>query len=64
MSTAAQEAKENKYRRQTKKTVKAFRRCRICGRTRGYVRMFDMCRIHFREYAQKGELPGVTRSSW
>ena len=39
-------------------------RCRICGRPRGYMRMFGLCRIHFREHASKGEIPGITKSSW
>lgn len=39
-------------------------RCKICGRSRGYIRDFKMCRICFRELATKGEIPGVTKSSW
>jgi small subunit ribosomal protein S14 len=39
-------------------------RCRICGRPRGYMRRFDMCRICFRERALKGLIPGVKKSSW
>ncbi|OGH16480.1 MAG: 30S ribosomal protein S14 [Candidatus Levybacteria bacterium RIFCSPLOWO2_02_FULL_41_11] len=38
--------------------------CRICGRSRGYLRFFGMCRICFREHALKGELPGVKKASW
>lgn len=38
--------------------------CSRCGRTRGYLRDFDLCRICFRELAVIGELPGVTKSSW
>ncbi|MEK7551434.1 MAG: type Z 30S ribosomal protein S14 [Patescibacteria group bacterium] len=38
--------------------------CKICGRTRGYMRRFGVCRICFRELAQKGELPGVVKSTW
>ncbi len=64
MSTAAQEAKVVKFKRKEKRSTKAFNRCRICGRSNGYIRMFDMCRIHFREFAQRGELPGVTKSTW
>ena len=44
--------------------IRVRRRCRICGRPRGYMRRFDMCRICFREAALKGELPGVVKSSW
>jgi len=39
-------------------------RCKICGRPRGYMRKFDMCRICFRKLASEGFLPGVTKSSW
>ena len=36
----------------------------ISGRPRGYMRRFGLSRINFREKAVKGEIPGVTRSSW
>lgn len=39
-------------------------RCRICGRPRGYMRRFALCRICFREMALRGEIPGVVKSSW
>lgn len=39
-------------------------RCRITGRSRGYIRKFEMSRIAFRELALKGEIPGVTKASW
>jgi small subunit ribosomal protein S14 len=39
-------------------------RCRLCGRPRAYMRRFAMCRICFRERALRGEVPGVTKSSW
>jgi small subunit ribosomal protein S14 len=44
--------------------VRVRRRCRICGRPRGYMRRFDMCRICFRERALEGMIPGVVKSSW
>ena len=37
---------------------------KTCGRPRGYIRKFGLCRICFREQALKGLLPGVTKSSW
>jgi small subunit ribosomal protein S14 len=37
---------------------------KVCGRPRGYIRRFGLCRIHFREMALKGQLPGVVKSSW
>jgi len=39
-------------------------RCALTGRPRGYMRKFDMSRIAFREYAHKGQIPGVKKSSW
>jgi small subunit ribosomal protein S14 len=36
----------------------------ISGRPRGYMRRFGLSRINFREKAVKGEIPGVTKSSW
>jgi small subunit ribosomal protein S14 len=39
-------------------------RCRICGRPRGYMRKFQMCRVCFRKLANEGLIPGVTKSSW
>lgn len=37
---------------------------KICGRPRGYIRRFGLCRIHFRELALQGKIPGVTKASW
>lgn len=37
---------------------------KICGRPRGYIRRFGLCRIHFREQALQGKIPGVTKASW
>ncbi|MDP2966661.1 MAG: type Z 30S ribosomal protein S14 [Pelolinea sp.] len=39
-------------------------RCQICGRPRGYIRRFGICRICFRGLALNGKVPGVTKSSW
>lgn len=39
-------------------------RCAETGRGRGYMRQFGLSRIAFREHASKGEIPGVTKSSW
>jgi small subunit ribosomal protein S14 len=39
-------------------------RCPLCGRPRAYMRKFHMCRLCFRGLALKGQLPGVTKSSW
>lgn len=39
-------------------------RCTETGRPRGYMRTFGLSRISFREHAVKGEIPGITKSSW
>lgn len=39
-------------------------RCIETGRPRGYMRQFGLSRISFREHASKGEIPGITKSSW
>ena len=39
-------------------------RCERCGRPRGYMRRFGLCRICFRELALQGKIPGVMKSSW
>ncbi|HLD01520.1 MAG TPA: type Z 30S ribosomal protein S14 [Patescibacteria group bacterium] len=53
-----------KFDRKQKFAVRHVNRCKICGRARSYLRRFGLCRICFRELASKGELPGVTKSSW
>jgi small subunit ribosomal protein S14 len=47
-----------------KYTIRVRNRCKVCGRPRGYMRRFQLCRICFREMALKGLIPGVTKSSW
>jgi len=53
-----------KHKRGSKFAVREHNRCAICGRPRGYLRRFDMCRICFRKLASDGSIPGVTKSSW
>ena len=53
-----------KSQRKPRFPVQQHNRCSICGRPRGYMRRFAMCRICFRERALLGQLPGVTKSSW
>lgn len=53
-----------KAKRPPKFRVRAHSRCRICGRPRGYLRKFGMCRICFRTLALQGWIPGVIKSSW
>jgi len=44
--------------------VRVRHRCERCGRPRGYLRRFHLCRICFRELALAGKIPGVVKSSW
>lgn len=53
-----------KANRKPKFTTRKVNRCTICGRKRSYMRKFGICRICFRERASRGELPGITKSSW
>ena len=53
-----------KSKRLPKFTVRVHNRCKVCGRPRGYLRKFGMCRICFRNQALRGQIPGVTKSSW
>lgn len=53
-----------KVRRTPKYKVREVNRCKVCGRPRAYMRKFGLCRVCFRELAYKGQLPGVTKSSW
>ncbi len=53
-----------KCKRTPKFKARAYHRCLLCGRSRGYLGKFAMCRICFRSLALKGEIPGVIKSSW
>lgn len=44
-------------------STRKVRRCKVCGRVRGYIRYFDMCHICIRELALKGELNGFCKLS-
>jgi small subunit ribosomal protein S14 len=54
----------NKQQRAPKFKVRAYTRCRLCGRPRGVLRKFQLCRICFRNHALRGEVPGVVKASW
>ncbi len=53
-----------KSNRKPKYQTRQYNRCKKCGRRRGYLRDFKLCRICFRELASKGKLPGITKASW
>lgn len=44
--------------------TRVYNRCKLCGRVRGYMRKFELCRICFRELASEGRIMGVKKSSW
>lgn len=54
----------HKAQQPQKYKTREYTRCRICGRSRGYLRKFQMCRVCFRKYASEGLIPGVSKSSW
>jgi small subunit ribosomal protein S14 len=60
----ARKSLENKARKEPKFKVRHYNRCPLCGRPRGYMRMFNMCRCCFRSLAREGKIPGVVKSSW
>ena len=53
-----------KSKKKPKFSTRTVRRCFRCGRRRAYMRKFGLCRICFRELANKGEIPGIKKSSW
>lgn len=66
----SQKKKQEEYRKakaagkKPKYPTRIYNRCQLCSRRHGYMRMFGVCRICFRELATAGEIPGVTKSSW
>jgi small subunit ribosomal protein S14 len=69
MATTAKIAKDKKLA-QAKASGRRKLRCRHrnrcwrCGRPRGFLRKFQLCRICFRQLALAGEIPGVIKASW
>ncbi|TLY28167.1 MAG: type Z 30S ribosomal protein S14 [Ignavibacteria bacterium] len=53
-----------KAKRKPKYPVRKHNRCQICGRPRGFLRKFGVCRICFRKMALEGKIPGVVKASW
>jgi len=53
-----------KSKRPPKYKVRKYNRCELCGRPRGYMRRFGLCRICFRLIAVTGVIPGIRKSSW
>lgn len=60
----ATKAKIAKSRKAPKFQARHRSRCKRCGRPRGFMRKFALCRICFRNLALEGYLPGVIKASW
>ena len=60
----AKTALKVKQSRTPKFGVRAYTRCKRCGRPKAVYRKFGLCRVCLREMAHAGQLPGVTKSSW
>ena len=45
-------------------STRKHNRCQICGRPRAFLRKFGICRLCFRGLALRGEIPGISKSSW
>lgn len=53
-----------KSSRPQKFKVRAYTRCNRCGRPHSVYRKFGLCRVHLRDLALQGYLPGVIKASW
>lgn len=60
----AKKALIEKSNRTPKFSTRQRNRCKMCGRPRGFLREFSLCRICFRKFALEGLLPGVKKTSW
>lgn len=60
----ARKALIEKSKRYEDHSTRGVNRCQRCGRARGYMRKFGLCRLCFREKALRGEIPGVRKASW
>jgi small subunit ribosomal protein S14 len=60
----ASKSKIAKANRTPKFSSRRESRCKLCGRPRAVYRKFGLCRIHFRELADQGLIPGLRKASW
>lgn len=51
-------------RNRNESPIRVRHRCRVCGRGKGTLRKFGLCRIHLREAAMRGDVPGLRKASW
>ncbi len=64
MSTEAKEHKARQLKIMSKFKTRVYNRCELCGRSRGYMRHYGICRVCFRKLASEGQIPGVKKSIW
>jgi small subunit ribosomal protein S14 len=64
MSTRAKEEKQKMLKKKSKFASRVYNRCQNCGRARGYLRHYGLCRICFRKLASEGKIPGVKKAIW
>lgn len=64
MAKTSQIARTQRLQKKSKFSARVYNRCNLCGRPRGYMRRFGICRICFRGMSHRGLVPGVTKSSW
>jgi small subunit ribosomal protein S14 len=51
-------------RKRDENPIRIRHRCRVCGRPKGTLKKFGLCRIHLREAAMRGDVPGLKKASW
>jgi len=64
MSTRAKENKAKELKVKSKFSSRVYNRCETCGRARGYMRHYGVCRICFRKLASNGKIAGVKKAIW
>ncbi len=60
----AKKSQIERWKKTPKFSTRRHNRCPICGRSGGYLRRFQLCRICFRELAWQGLIPGIKKTSW
>lgn len=60
----ARKALIEKQQKKQKFQTREYTRCSICGRPHSVLKKYGLCRVCFREKANKGEIPGVKKASW
>lgn len=60
----ARKAMIEKAKEEPRFEVRRRNRCKRCGRPRGYMRKFALCRLCFRQLAHHGQIPGIRKASW